>query len=201
VGVAAPFAAFAALAAWVLSDRGFGWDGPVVDALDRISPVSSSDVHVDPLVEGMTIAVGGLTAALGLVLLARREIRGAAFLVGAIAGAVVLSSIAKELVRRPPIEGPPDEYSFPSGSSTWVMATVIALTLLAAGRRRRVVAAVGLTIGVAYCAVLTFEQWHYPSDVLAGWCLALAWVAALWLVLFGGAGRAAAGGRPPGAGG
>jgi undecaprenyl-diphosphatase len=77
------------------------------------------------------------------------------------------------------------------------MATVIALTLLAAGRRRRVVVAAGLTIGVAYCAVLTFEQWHYPSDVLAGWCLALAWVAALWLVVLGEAGRAAAGGRPP----
>ena len=162
-----------------------------------MSPVSSSDVHVDPLVEGMTIGAGGLTAALSIVLLARREFRSAVFLVGAIAGAVVLSSIVKELVRRPPIEGPPDEYSFPSGSSTWVMATVIAVSLLAAGRRRRVVAAAGLAIGVAYCAVLTFEQWHYPSDVLAGWCLALAWVAALWLVLFGGAGRAAVGGRPP----
>jgi membrane-associated phospholipid phosphatase len=182
----------------VLRDRGFAWDDPIVEALDLLSPVSSSEVHIDPLVEGMTLGVGGLTAVLVLVLLARRRIRSAAFLVAAVAGAVVLSSVVKELVERPPIEGPPDEYSFPSGSSTWVMATVVALSLLAGGRRRRVVAAAGLAIAVAYCAVLTFEQWHYPSDVLAGWCLALAWVAALWLVLFGVGGRPPASGRPPG---
>jgi undecaprenyl-diphosphatase len=146
----------------------------------------------------MTVAVGGLTAALVLVLLARRRLRHAVFLVGAIGGAVVLSSVVKELVQRPPIEGPPDEYSFPSGSSAWVMATVVAFSLLAAGRRRRVVAVAGLAIGVAYCAVLTFEQWHYPSDVLAGWCLALAWVSALWLLLCArGDEEADAVGRPP----
>jgi membrane-associated phospholipid phosphatase len=193
--VAAPLAVFTVLAARVLADGGFSWDDPIVEALDAVSPVSSSDVHVDPLVEGMTLGVGGLTALFAGLLLARRQLRSALFLVGAIGGAVVLSTVVKELVQRPPIEGPADDYSFPSGSATWVMATVAAFSLLAGGRRRRAVLAAGLAIGVAYCAVLTFEQWHYPSDVLAGWCLALAWVAALRLVLFGGVGRAA--GRPP----
>ena len=182
---------FAALALWIEWDGDVGWDDPVADALDRLSPVSSDDVHVDPLVSGMTFAVGGLTIVLCAFLLVRRRVREALFVVAGVGGAVVLSNVFKELVRRPPIEGPADEYSFPSGSSTWVMATVVVLTLVAPERRRGAVLAGALAIGVAYCAVLTFEQWHYPSDVLAGWCLAVAWVAALWLVLSRGRGGAA----------
>jgi undecaprenyl-diphosphatase len=173
--VAAPLAVLAALAAGVELNGGFGWDDPIVDALDRLAPVSSDDVHVDPLVEGMTFAVGGLTVALCAFLLARRRIREAVFVVAGIGGAVMLSSVVKELVRRPPIEGPADEYSFPSGSSTWVMATVVVLALVAGERRRAAVLAAGLAIGVAYSTVLTFEQWHYPSDVLAGMIIGLAW--------------------------
>jgi undecaprenyl-diphosphatase len=30
---------------------------------------------------------------------------------------------------------------------------------------------------------IVFLWWHYPSDVLAGWCVSLAWVCTLWLVL------------------
>jgi membrane-associated phospholipid phosphatase len=32
--------------------------------------------------------------------------------------------------------------------------------------------------------VIVWEEWHYPSDVLAGWCLALGCALGLW-VAFG----------------
>jgi membrane-associated phospholipid phosphatase len=36
---------------------------------------------------------------------------------------------------------------------------------------------------VAYGVLLVVQSWHYPSDIVAGWCFALAWAAGLWLVL------------------
>jgi undecaprenyl-diphosphatase len=113
-----------------------------------------------------------------------RRFRAALFLLGAIGGAVALSTLAKALVERPPIEGPADEFTFPSGSATWSMATATAVLLLVRSRRELpalAVAAALLVLGLA--TVIVWEEWHYPSDVLAGWCVGLGWTAALWLAL------------------
>jgi len=134
--------------------------------------------------EGVTLIVGAGTAAAGLWLLARRTYRAALFLAVGIAGAVVLSTVAKPIVARPPIEGPVDEYSFPSGSATWSTATAAALILLAQSPRERLLAATaGALLVLGLGGVIVWEEWHYPSDVLAGWTLATGWVAGLWLVL------------------
>jgi membrane-associated phospholipid phosphatase len=141
-------------------------------------------VHVDPFMEGITFAVGGLTLAFGAWLLVRRRFRAALFLAAAIGGAVAISTLAKGLVERPPIEGPADEFSFPSGSATWSMATAAAVLLLVRSRRglpALAIAAALLVLGLA--TVIVWEEWHYPSDVLAGWCVGLGWTVALWLLL------------------
>jgi membrane-associated phospholipid phosphatase len=106
------------------------------------------------------------------------------FLGAALLGAVLLSTIVKEVVERPPIEGE-GGYSFPSGSATWSMALAAAAVFFArsAGERRLAVA-LGAVFVLVYGAVITFEEWHYSSDVLAGWCLALSWVVGLRLVLY-----------------
>ncbi len=180
---AAAFAVFAALALAVRGERELGWDEAVLDFLARF-PVESSDVHVDPFVTALTLAVGAVLAAVVVVLLARRQYRAAAFVVVGIGGAVALSALVKLLVERPPIEGAPEEYSFPSGNAAWSMATAAALALLArSGRHRLVVLVAGAALVLGVGAVVAWEEWHYPSDVVAGWCLALAWVATLWLGL------------------
>jgi undecaprenyl-diphosphatase len=147
-------------------------------------PVSSDEAHVDPALTAVTAAVGGATAVLGVALLVRRRFRAALFLVIAIVGAAALSEIVKVVVARPPIEGDPQDYSFPSGSATWSMATVIAVVLLARSEKERIAAVVaGAVLVLGLGAVIAWEEWHYPSDVLAGWLLAVAWGAACWLVL------------------
>jgi undecaprenyl-diphosphatase len=40
-----------------------------------------------------------------------------------------------------------------------------------------------MPIVIAYGGLLVFQLWHYPSDVMAGWCIALAWVTGVWLAL------------------
>jgi membrane-associated phospholipid phosphatase len=175
---------FLALALRAAGGGGFVWDAPVSDFLDAIAPVASEEIHPDPVLRAITIGLTAAAAGLGLVLLRRRSFRDAAFLGGAILGSVLLSSIVKEVVERPPIEGG-GGYSFPSGSATWSMAISATAVLLARSHRERRLAALGGTVFVlAFGAVITFEEWHYSSDVLAGWCLALAWVAALRLVLY-----------------
>lgn len=175
---------FAALTLRVESGGGFAWDGPVSDFLDAIAPVESEEIHPDPILSAITFGLTALAAVLGLVLVLRRRFRDAVFLGGSIGGAVLLSSLVKALVERPPIEGG-GEYSFPSGTATWSMAITAAAVLLARSRRERLLALVlGAAFVLAFGAIITFEEWHYSSDVLAGWCLALAWVTALRLALY-----------------
>jgi membrane-associated phospholipid phosphatase len=92
--------------------------------------------------------------------------------------------VLKELIERPEIGMKQAEYSFPSGNATASLAGVVALILLLPpSRLQRWVASIGLAAVALYGAALVLLLWHYPSDVVAGWALALAWVLALRLVL------------------
>lgn len=183
LAVGAALAGFAVLAARAAADEQFGWEASVLDAVNAVAPVSSEEVHIDPVLHGATLGVAVLTGAIGVFLALRSQWRAVLFLGAAIAGAIALSTIVKAIVKRPPIEGPSDGYSFPSGSATWSMATAVALVLLAPSVRARLLAAVvaGAFV-VAYGGIVVYEEWHYASDVLAAWCLALAWGLAVWLV-------------------
>lgn len=168
----------------MVGDGALGWDAAIGDAVAALAPVSSSDVHVDPFMRGITLAVGAVTVALGVWLVALRRYRAALFLVGAIGGAVALSTLVKGVVERPPIEGPADEYSFPSGSATWSVATAAAVLLLArSGRELTALAAGAAVLVFGLAAVIVWEEWHYPSDVVAGWCIGLGWTLVVWLLL------------------
>jgi undecaprenyl-diphosphatase len=173
-------AVLAALVAWLPEDGGYGWDGWVVDLLTDVIPISDADVHIEPFVTGVEVASTALAAVLALWLLIRRRARSVLFLVAAIAGAVLLSSLLKELVDRPAIEG--GGSTFPSGSATWSAATLAAAVVLLP-RWRRVLLPAGGAVILVFCAAIAWEEWHYPSDIVAGWCLALAWVGALVALL------------------
>ena len=186
LAVGLPLAVFVFLAVRAYEAGEIAWETSVADFLDRVLPVSSEDIHIDPYLQGVTIALAALTAAVAVALAVRRQLRAALFLVAAVGGVLLMSWLTKATVRRPPIEGSPDAFSFPSGSAAWSMATAAALLLLADKRRTRVLLAVAggiLVVGLA--ATIVFEEWHYPSDILGAWCLALGWVAFLWLVPFG----------------
>jgi membrane-associated phospholipid phosphatase len=174
------FAGLAVLAAG--ADGRLIGDGLVMDVLNGIAPVSSDDVHIDPVLEVTTVVVIALVALLVLWRLARRDLRGASFLVVGVTAPVLLSRVVKELVARPAIEGPPAAYTFPSGSATWCAATVVAVALIAAApTERRIVALAGTALTLLYSAIIAWEEWHHPSDVLAGWCLGSAGAATAWI--------------------
>ena len=134
-----------------------------------------------------------VTCGAGLVLLLRRRWWAAADLLIVSAAVWAVNPLLKSAVGRPR----PDVVDLPSGLSGWsfpaghaanTMVLVLALLLVShvAGRRLRQAVVLGATLVllVAY-AQLALGR-HYPSDLLAGWLLAVALVAGTAAVRQGG---------------
>jgi undecaprenyl-diphosphatase len=145
-----------------------------------------------PRVEDLGATVGDLTdlpwlvavAALvvGALLLARRRADAAWFLV-AVGVVWIVNPMLKELFARGrpdlwPITERVSLYGFPSGHAANTAALAAALAMLAWRTRWRLPVVVGGTLLVVLVGLtqLTLGV-HYPSDVLAGWLWAAAWVA------------------------
>jgi membrane-associated phospholipid phosphatase len=130
-----------------------------------------------------SIAAGILVAAGLLAAFAvAREWRRAAFWGLTVGGALILTRVFKELLERPEIGVHQREYSFPSGNAVCTTAGLLALVFLLPPSRLRVLLAVAAVVVLPlYGVALVLLLWHYPSDVVAGWALAIAWVLSLRL--------------------
>ena len=163
----------------------YSWDrGPVEFFDEHYYDLSALRTATKAAVKG-SIGLGVLVAAgLLAMLVAGRAYRRAAFWGLTVAGALGLTRVLKELIERPEIGVNDTEFSFPSGNATASLAGVIALLLLLPpSRLRRWIAIAGSVVIPVYGVALLVLLWHYPSDVVAGWALALAWVLGLRLVL------------------
>lgn len=125
-----------------------------------------------------------LVAALGALLLVfRRDLRGAALLLAVSLSGRLFVNLLKLWIARP---RPDAEVhlvgtrtdSFPSGHAAGAVLVWVTLALLiprtARGRRPALVAAALLAIAVGFSRPMLGV--HYPSDVVAGWCVGLFWV-------------------------
>jgi len=94
------------------------------------------------------------------------------------------------LFERPSRNPDSTAYSFPSGTAMLTTAVLFALlaTLPAGGRRPA--ALVGALYLLVQGVVLVGSGCHYPSDVVAGWCVAAVWAGVVWLVASSGSGGA-----------
>jgi undecaprenyl-diphosphatase len=137
---------------------------------------------------GSYVVLGILVALVVLyLLLAKKRFEAVYLSVAVISGVLVSNALKVGFNRpRPSFDNTPDVFtaSFPSGHAT--MSAVIFLTLGAIlaihepQRRMRILfitAAVILTLLVGVSRV--YLGVHYPTDVIAGWCLGTAW-AILW---------------------
>lgn len=150
----------------VLLERFDGWRDGAAGAVLR----AASDV-------GYFVVLGPVGLLLAIIVLAtNRDVGRALLLAGATPIAATVTAIIKETVRRERPSIDPDAvlhtFSMPSGHATSSSAFAMAVVLAApAGMARIVVAVVAVAFALTVGASRVALGVHYPSDVLAGWCL------------------------------
>jgi undecaprenyl-diphosphatase len=158
-----------------------------------IGPPWLADAARDVTGLGSTIVLGiVLSAVVGYLLLARK--RTAAWLMlGAVLGGVAVNNLLKLAFARPrpDIVTPLVQVftaSFPSGHATLSAITYLTLGALL-GRTQP---ALGIRIYFIALAVLlaglvglsrVYLGVHYPTDVIAGWCIGAAWAMGCWALM------------------
>lgn len=182
---------FVQLADEVIERESLPFDVPILRAMREFSsPV------LDPIVVTIT-DVGGVPITLIVLvlgtayLLEKGRKRAALFLSVAIGGAASINYVLKLLFSR---DRPnlwqaivtEHTYSFPSGHA--MMSCVVALSLIALTwntRWRWPVVVGGCIYFVTVSLTRIYLGVHYPSDIIAGWCIGAAWVILVGLALSG----------------
>lgn len=171
------------------ADEIFSWDARLHEWLYGYHEPDEFSAFGDDAI-GFLVRIGAdliiVTAVLAsvYVLVVRRRFRELCFLLGSIAGAVVLTYVLKDVFEREPLSEF-GKYEVPSGHAVRSLAVVGAVVGLTWNTRWRwwTVSAGALFI-VTLGASLVYEDWHLPSDVLGGWALAVAVLATAGAALF-----------------
>jgi undecaprenyl-diphosphatase len=134
-----------------------------------------------------------LTVVATLALVFHGRWKRALVFAGTVIAANISSEVLKQVYDRPrPSLVPHGVYvysgSFPSGHSTLAAATFLTLaTVIASLEPYRSTKALTYVVAIVVTVMVGFSRVylgvHWPSDVLAGWCLGAAWALVAWIVL------------------
>jgi undecaprenyl-diphosphatase len=187
----------------VFEDGRHAFDEAVLRALrhsDNLSqPIGPAWLHIalkDITSLGSTAVLALITFASFIYLLMDKKRGAAFFLLVAIGGGTLLNYGLKLLFRRPRPELVPHltdfySYSFPSGHA--IMSAIVYLTLgavLCRAIQDRTIKIYILGVAVTMTLLIGFSRVylgvHWPTDVLAGWCVGASWailcdLTAFWL--------------------
>jgi membrane-associated phospholipid phosphatase len=176
---------FLALATRVPARGGLGPDAELARAVDRLGGLVPRGVDPDVLLaRALTAGAAFLVGAVLIFLAGKKRYGAVVFVLVSVGGAAVLERVCKQSFKRPPVDPNDHGYSFPSGTAAVSAAAVLALVLVARSLRARlIIAALGACVVSVYGALVVYARWHFASDVVAGWALAFAWVAAVSVVV------------------
>ena len=190
LGVGLPLLVFEQLAVVIWRNQGgFWWDKSILLTIHTT---------VNPLFDRIAVTLtklGGfkgilpVTTVIALVLLYLRRWRSLAYLLVTLGGSRLIERTAKEYLHRvrPNLWeslSPQSNYAFPSGHAVASMTFVTTMVILTWGTRWCwLILSLGSIFVVAIAWARLYLGVHFPSDILAGWMVALAWAIGVSAVL------------------
>ena len=180
-----PLWGFASLVGELHEKEAFGFDAPVLNLLHAMAT---------PRLDRLSILMSQLgylwgVIPLDLIVLLSLAWRRSLFFGVAVTGSAVLNIVAKNHYARlrPDLWlslRPETTYSFPSGHAMGSATLGMALILLCWPTRWRwPMMVAGLVFMLLVGASRVYLGVHYPSDILAGWCAAIAWVFGMFVLV------------------
>jgi len=191
IAVLLPLWGFGELAEDVGEGRDFAFDQPILEWLHAHHALLLDQLALLFSRLGYQYGVIPFDIALVAWLLFRHHRRDALFATMAFVGSAVLNVAAKHHYgrARPSLWeslAPETTFSFPSGHAMGSMTLAAVLVFLAWNTRWRWMVAIAASVFVLMVgASRLYLGVHYPSDVLAGWGAALAWVIGIHALMFG----------------
>jgi len=190
IGVYLPLQVFEILAVKIWqNEAGFPWDLPILWTVH-----STANPQLDIL--AVTLAKFGsfwtalpILSAIALILLLQKRWRSLAYLLTTSLGSSIINRTAKALMHRvrPDLwqsNAPEFDFAFPSGHAMTSVTLVAILLILAwASPWRWLLFVFGslYVIAIGWCRL--YLGVHLPSDILAGWMVALAWAIGVSLII------------------
>jgi membrane-associated phospholipid phosphatase len=187
-GVLAPLCLFENLAQTVIGHQVFSFDDPILLFFHAHASATLDSVMLLFSRLGSIAVMLPFNTLIFIFLLYRRKHADALFWCFAVGGAAALNVASKLCFTRvrPNLWisiQPETTFSFPSGHAMESMAVVAALTVLLWRTRWAIPM---LLAGTCFVLLVGMSRnylgVHYPSDILAGWTVSLAWVTGLSLI-------------------
>ena len=189
VGIVLPLLGFGLIAEDIATKQVFPWDINWSEALHRhaVPDLDQFMLWVTRLgdIQILSVMVGFGLLALGL----NRKTQDLIFLMATTVGAAAINTVLKLAFHRtrPHLWNslrPELGFGFPSGHSMGSVTVASALIVLTWNTRWRYPVLILATIlAVLIGLSRVYFGVHYPSDVLAGWAISIAWVTLVTLVL------------------
>lgn len=177
---------FLKLASEVTEGETLGFDRAIMQWMrDRAGGPAMRTTMLDITALGGTVVLTLITLAVTGYLVMRRKAATAGFLLASIVGGAIVSFGLKLIFARPRPDLVEhmvfvDTSSFPSGHAANSAVVYLTLGMLLAGTQERhgsriylMAIAVALTLAIGVSRV--YLGVHWPSDVLAGWCVGAVW--------------------------
>ncbi|HSD17360.1 MAG TPA: phosphatase PAP2 family protein [Thermomonas sp.] len=189
-GLLLPLWGFGELADEVREAEAFPFDAPILQFAHGIARDGFDRAFFLASKLGYEWGVVPCDVVLVLALAATRKLREGLFAGVAIIGSALLNLGAKHLFarQRPTLWesiAPESTFSFPSGHAMGSITLAMVLVLLAWHTRWRWWVTVPMAAFVAMVGLSrVYLGVHYPSDILAGWAVAIGWTVGAYLLVF-----------------